>query len=218
MTPVMAPARSERAEAETHRLERYQLTVCSQPKLVWFRNAKVGTRSLYNLLRESPVEFEIEHEHDVPFDAERYKAHYKFAMVRNPWDRLVSGWKNKIYRKDKAVLRLTNTQMDVFQDFGAFAKYIASIDGETCNVHFRHQSALISLNEVDYVARFERYDDEVRRLFSTLGLKRPETIPHRNRTGHRKPYQDYYTAATRDLVGRFYEKDVSAFGYRFDET
>ena len=196
---------------------RYQLTVCSRPKLVWFRNAKVGTRTLYRLLRDASVEFEIEHEYHVPFDSDLYKDHYKFAIVRNPWGRLVSGWNNKIRGREKPILKLSKAQKEAFMDFGTFAKYVATLDGDRCNVHFRRQSALISLKEVDYIARFERYEEEVRRLFSILGLHLPETIPHKNRSRTNHSYHHYYTEETRDLVREFYRPDIEAFGYSFDE-
>lgn len=218
MIGAASPVATQKTVAMARSMRRYQLTVCSQPKLVWFRNAKVGTRTLYRLLQDASVEFEIEHEFDVPFDAELYREHYKFAMVRNPWDRLVSGWKNKIHEKNKRILRLSEAQRAAFQDFGAFAEYVATLDGETCNVHFRCQSALISVSEVDHIARFERYEDELRSLFAGLGMRMPETIPHRNRSRRKEPYQSYYTAKTRDLIAAFYRNDIETFGYTFDDS
>jgi len=193
----------------------YQLTVCSVPKLVWFRNAKVGTRTILKLLRKAPVEFEIEHGYNVPFDAERYRAYFKFAMVRNPWDRFVSGWKNKVCKRGKGFVELTEEQIDAFQDFGKFVDFVSDLDLDTCNIHFRRQSSLIEFGAIDHLGRFECFEDEIRTIFSELGLDLPDRLPHANRSQRDVPYPDYYTPRTRDLIGHMYHKDIESFDYRF---
>lgn len=217
MTEVSLSATPPPTEALKTPGRRYSLTVCSRPKLVWFRNAKAGTRTLYKLLKDASVDFEIEHEFNVPFNAERYRAHYKFAIVRNPWARLVSGWKNKIHPERKMFTKLPQTQSDSFRDFGAFVRFIVTLNGDTCDVHFRRQTALISLGDMDHIARFEHYDDGIRGLFAHLGLKAPETIPHKNRSTVSRPYQSYYNAESRSIVEEFYRQDIETFGYTFDE-
>lgn len=217
MTEVSLSATPPPTEALKTPGRRYSLTVCSRPKLVWFRNAKAGTRTLYKLLKDASVDFETEHEFNVPFDAERYRAHYKFAVVRNPWDRLVSGWRNKIHPERKRFTKLPQTQSDSFRDFGAFVRFIVTLNGDTCDVHFRRQTALISPGDMDHIARFEHYEDEVRGLFATLGLNQPKTIPHENSSHRKKPYQSSYTDDTRSLVGEFYQGDIEAFNYAFDD-
>ncbi|MCI5073750.1 sulfotransferase family 2 domain-containing protein [Oricola sp.] len=197
-------------------LGRYSLTVCSSPRLVWFRNAKVGTRTLYHLLKDASVSFEIEHEFKVPFDPEQYGAYFKFAFVRNPWDRFVSGWKNKINPRKVGFMKLSAEQIDTFQDIGKFAEHLATLDPQTCNSHFRSQSALIEPDAVDYLGRFESFEADVRAIFGRLHLTLPDTFPHRNRSKREGSYQDYFTPRVRDLIGQFYRDDIKRFGYSFE--
>lgn len=217
MTETALSERPERTGSAGNRGKGYQLTIASAPKLVWFRNAKVGTRTLYALLKQASVNFEIEHGFKVPFDADLYRSHFKFALVRNPWDRFVSGWKNKINHRKKGVLKLSAEQIEAFQDLGRFAEHVATLDPETCNVHFRLQSALIDVDAVDYLGRFENYEAEIRTIFDRLDLEMPDALPHKNRSKRAASYQDYYTPETRELIGRIYREDIERFGYTFEK-
>lgn len=194
---------------------RYQLTIGSNPAFVWFRNAKVGTRTLLALLNDAPISFEIEEGFDLPFRRKRYLDHFKFALVRNPWDRFVSAWRDKIVTPRERSFGFSPEERERSQDFEEFAKLIASQDPKRVNIHFRPQSEVIDLNAVDHIGRFENFEAEIRTVFERLGLPAPEEIPHKNRSRH-EPYATYYGEKTREIVADFYEKDVRMFGYEFE--
>ena len=43
----------------------------------------------------------------------------------------------------------------------------------------------------------------------------PARLPEVNRSPERRPYQDYYSQASRELVAQVYARDLQWFGYRF---
>ena len=67
--------------------------------------------------------------------------------------------------------------------------------------------------------RFENLRADVNAMHEELGT--PYRLPakggsHVNKA-IRKPYPEYYTPATRDLIGQLYARDAELFGYSFDD-
>lgn len=146
------------------------------------------------------------------YSPQYYRSHFKFGFVRNPYDRLVSGWYNKIVRKE--AIKLGNARREDLLDFEAFVDFLATWDLDTCNIHFRRQSRMIDTNEVDFIGRMENFEDDLKQVFHILGLPVPE-IPHSNKSVDRRAYQSYYTKATQHQVEQLYRKDLQLFGYSF---
>lgn len=190
----------------------YNLTVCKQPKFLWFRNAKVGTRTLLKILDSINLDLTAKHAHHCYYSPQYYKDYFKFCFVRNPYDRLVSGWYDKVIRKN-----VLGFEADVWEDikhFDRFVDFLSDWDLDTCNIHFRRQCRLIDINEVDYIGRMENFTSDLKELFNILGLPLDE-IPHAKKSIGRLGYETYYTKATQQKVEKMYRKDLQLFGYSF---
>ena len=71
--------------------------------------------------------------------------------------------------------------------------------------------------DVDYIARFENYKDEVDYLLDKLGISLGDSEPkHSHKTIH-KPYWEYYDDDDIKKVGDWYKKDIDMFDYKFGE-
>lgn len=192
---------------------RYNLTICHSHRFVWFRVAKTGTRTLLNELKGAGAELAAEHPMDVHYPPDRYAEYLRFAIVRNPWDRLVSCWHNKIV--DQNWWQLDEQRHAELQEFEKFVTWVESVDVDDCDVHLRRQSSVIDLNHLDYLGRFERYAETVADIMRRVGLSaRP--LPKLNASRSRAGYQSYYTDALAERVAQLYEMDVQLFDYSFD--
>jgi hypothetical protein len=191
---------------------RYNITLCHEKKFIWFRVAKVGSRTIFNHLKESGVHLDVEHGRKLRYPVGTFDDYFKFGFVRNPWDRLVSCWKNKVI--DSNLFRFNEAELEKMRDFENFVAYAASLDVETCNRHLRTQSSLLDLNNIDYLGRMETYGDDINHILRKLGLDKKEIVA-RNVTADRKPYQEYYSNDLAEKVSRIYQKDIQIFGYRF---
>lgn len=194
--------------------QQYNLTICDEPKFIWFRNAKVGTRTVFSAIAEAEVELTSESLFSCFYFPQEYRSYFKFAFVRNPWDRFVSGWLDKIVRSNALKLD-TETHLHL-QKFENFVSHYAELDLETGNSHFRHQSKLLDLNELDFVGRLENFDMDLKEIFTTLGMSLPK-VPAKNATRNRRHYSSYYTDETRSMIGTMYRKDIQVFGYTFED-
>ncbi len=155
---------------------------------------------------------------------------FKFTFVRNPWDRLFSEYNfqlKKSQRRDTVRLFLNRPDGSVrpFREWVAFALAHPELHtskewgGKTSAAVHRlsPQWDWISLDgniAVDFVGKVENFHSDFESVRNRLGLEILPTKRH-NRKFHRH-YSRHYDEETRDLVARYYQKDIEAFGYSFE--
>lgn len=147
---------------------------------------------------------------------------YRFAHVRNPWDRQVS-WYCMLREKD-GPRRGTRTGWDYYR-FAAARLSFAEFLQHDAAFHYKGAVFSFATNQIDYISdpatgellvdevfRFEDFAGSIRHL--ERRLRCVLDVPHRNSSRH-ADYRTYYTAETRDLVGERFARDIAAFGYTF---
>jgi len=201
--------RTERLMPSSHQ---YDLTISEAKKFIWFRVPKVASRTIYDHLREHLMPLDCEHPSRIYYPVNLYKDYFKFAFVRNPWDRLVSCWYNKVI--DENAFKFNEIEYEKMQQFEYFVNYVASLNIENCDPHFRLQSRLIDLSSIDYIGHFENLEQDYRFVCQKIGLSQ-NTLTHRNPSSKTKDYQAFYTKALREKVHQIYLKDIQILGYQF---
>jgi hypothetical protein len=189
----------------------YNITISEEPPFFWFRVAKVCTRTIYAVLKRQQARLIAEHPYQVRYLPVLYSGFFKFAFVRNPFDRLVSAWCSKVIQHNYFAFD-ARAQREM-REFASFVKYVSQLDLEVCDPHLRLQSKLIDLNELDFLGRFENFAEDFAHVQRRLGFA--PLAEHRNRSSH-LDYREYYDPASRDTVQRCYARDLRIFGYRYD--
>jgi chondroitin 4-sulfotransferase 11 len=155
---------------------------------------------------------------------------FAFAFVRDPWDRLVSCYRDKIrgevdgftYFTDRPGVANCLARFDAFfagMSFDEFVRAVASIPDEEADAHFRSQHTFVTDEEgrlaTDFVGRYERLAEDWRRVGQRIGLPAIE-LPRLQAVRERRPCSELYTAETRRIVADRYGRDAEMFGYAFD--
>jgi hypothetical protein len=146
---------------------------------------------------------------------------FKFAWVRNPWDRLVSAH-GHLMREGPQILRTARVQ--TFGEFVDWAVNEASHyrgDGATLIRSLCRPQAeyVVDLNGnllVDFVGRFEFLLSSFQHVARRINLPGRQ-LPHKRDSKRPVLYSEFYSDATREAVAEFYRQDLALFGYRFDE-
>lgn len=186
----------------------YNATVSDERLFVWFRVAKVATRSITEILVERQVP--VRPETKLLFKPKQFKYYFKFAFVRNPWDRLVSCYFNKVLTKNHRAFRECYGK-----DFDYFVDFVSKKDLESADRHIQFQTSLIPLGFVDFIGRMENFEADLRIVLEKIGIDPLIEIPKKNQTS-RLHYSYYYTEKTKKIVEEIYKRDINYFGYSFE--
>ena len=165
---------------------------------------------------------------------EQFDSYFKFAFVRNPWDRMVSCYKY--------------LGMPLELEFKQYltGRYLTK-EWKTMYWFTRPQSEYLYDESgrlmVDFVGRFENLQADFNKVCERIGIAAVE-LPYANRSETKpvqssstlatvkkllspsdravteKPrrYQDYYDDESRDIVAELYKRDIELFGYSFDQA
>lgn len=179
--------------------------------------AKAATTSTTSLFRDS---YGFKRSREKYWDYEKVKDAWSFAFVRNPWDRLVSTYHNKVeHNLEPCFKRHPDYNIKRGMTFTSFIQQIQKISQPTewWDIHIRPQwySVCNWRAEIvlDYIGKFENYTEDIRHIQRHMNL---ELIlpPVANKT-NRNDYQFYYNHKTRSIVEEIYAKDIELFDYKF---
>lgn len=147
--------------------KRYYLSYSFKHKALWFRVYKVGTRTIDNRIKADANGRYI-YSSAVGYLPELYKNYFKFAFVRNPIDRFISGWTDKVINQNYYNFDIdSHSQMKHLPNF---INWVNQFDLEKCDEHLMAQYALIDLNNLDFLGRFERFEDDFAIVAKHLNL------------------------------------------------
>lgn len=145
----------------------------------------------------------------------KWDTYFKFTIVRNPWERLVSTYFNN------------KRGINTFEAFvrllaGLFEQHPGLHDGNVdgCKVVQRYSLGHVLpqhlfIGEGVEVFRFENFQDVAKMLLKRIGTEKP--IEHCMRSRH-EHYSKYYTLELQEIVGHLYKKDIELLGYQFSKS
>ena len=156
-----------------------------------------------------------------------YPGLFTFAFVRNPWDRLVSCYRDKIAGEVDGFTYFTIrpgvanclARFEAFEagmSFEGFVNAVASIPDKEADEHFRSQYTFVTDADaqigIEFIGRFERLADDFEEVRRRTGLPAVE-LPRLQASRTRVSYASYYTQATCDIVRERFRTDIELFGY-----
>lgn len=150
---------------------------------------------------------------------------YKFAIVRNPWERLVS-WHaltalNKVnYNKNSKHLELYPDSPH-WKGFDEFLEKASLQKVESFRGDWLSFSQWLQLTDeegnllVNDIGRFENYAQDSKKFLLKIGVIQPfSTIVNDSNHLH---YSEYYSNFGKELVTEVFKDDIVNFGYRFED-
>lgn len=193
-----------------------------QGRYIFVHIPKTGGTSISKLLTS---DFQATHSHYMLDDyyAENQRAaadYFKFCVIRNPWDRLVSSYHHLhdlppwVGASTQRFVRMAGL---TYATFDEFINRLASERWLRMWPHFRSQWCYVrhgNCNGMDHVIRFERFVQDIAQVADRLGIT-DINVPEENVSKRKRDYHAYYNDDTAAVVGKLYARDISEFGYEF---
>lgn len=151
----------------------------------------------------------------------KYKDYYKFTFVRNPFDRAVSCWNDKVKNKQPgfsgfAAHGLTDRNMT----FPEYSKKIQNIKDSIANDHIRSQSYCVKIGGVvilDWYGKTENMEEDwgtfQKFVKENKGIDVPDVGVSNSVKRDAPNYMDYYDQQTFELIKKRYHEDLKNFNY-----
>ena len=166
-------------------------------------------------------------------NASCYKDYYRFSFVRNPWDRLFSCYKNKIYDPPRFFSKSNSyhNEKGEFKDFikrygdlgfrymlfEDFVNFVVKIPDYLCDPHFLPQHYFLESEKLNFLGRFENFQSDMSTVLKEIAsdFDASEIISEKKQSSSPGHYQDAYNDRTRELVAKKYKQDIKLFDYTF---
>ncbi|OQX77353.1 MAG: hypothetical protein B6D61_07325 [Bacteroidetes bacterium 4484_249] len=144
--------------------------------------------------------------------AKKWEKVFKFSIVRNPWDKVVSHYfhrvktnqtglrENPVDFKDWVKLAYDQQNPKYYDDPKYFMPQLDWLTDDKGNIM------------VDFIGRFENLENDFQHICKQIGVT--ADLPFVNKSEHRE-YQYYYDDETREIVKKWFEKDIEVFKYKF---
>jgi len=182
--------------------------VSHKHKCIFVEIPKTGSTSIRSILEDSKKpgrHFTIVEIQNL-VTKQQFDEYFKFAFVRNPWDRELSLYKyilkNTTHHSHKKYLK--------FRHPVNFSKFLRQRPVLLQQYDYVSNNGEIQLN---FIGRFENLQQDFNVVCDKIGIKHQE-LPHLNRTGH-KPYTEFYDEEAKQIVAEKHAQDIEYFGYKF---
>ena len=190
----------------------YNLTISHSHRFVWYRVAKVATRTIRHHFETHHVALDVDHAMRVRYPLAAFGDYFTFGFVRHPLDRFISAWHDKVVNANYyAFDEPTHERMQRVEEFALWTaeQDLSAVPGT--DQHLTLQSRMIDLNRVDFVGRLETFDRDFSEVCERAGAPAVPAAPQNQTAPQGRDRQ--VSDELRDLVGRMYRRDYQMFGY-----
>ena len=153
-----------------------------------------------NLLPHSTISDGCEYLKNNGYDPDEY---FKFVFIRNPWDRMVSGYEYTIQ-----VRAITNKKY-AFKSFKEFVH-------KQPTLHLLNRNFVNTNYKFDFIGKFENINEDMQTIYKKIMKNnyRHIDLPHKNAI-LRNHYRHYYDKETKTMVEKKFSKFIELGNYSF---
>jgi hypothetical protein len=152
---------------------------------------------------------------ELNMNEEKWENYTKFSFVRNPYDRIISGWKflNEMYEK------MDSIDFIPFKIL-SFVDFLKTDKNELSDMEFVHsfmtQSFNLKKDNINIIGKYENLEEDFKKIMMNLGFNEEE-INHEkkiiNESNH-KYYKQYYDDESIQLVNELFKEDFVNYNYK----
>lgn len=181
-------------------------------ELGYERDPALGNHFTYRMITK------LVDEHHLPIN---YRASYKFCVIRNPWERMVSLYEHRLRKIDRTTNGVPrNSEADKKLLRKGFAPWLLKTKNLSDVVLTKMpQVEWIRDSEgnvvCDRIVNIQSYDVEIREISEELKLPQVEMNRVNVSSKDSSKYASYYNRATRKHVEKYFAEDIDLFKFSF---
>lgn len=180
-------------------------------KVAFIHINKTGGSSIERALG-LPFEHKTALEKRAELGEENWLKRFRFTIVRNPWDKVVSHY---FYRVKTNQTGLADNPID-------FNTWVKRTYGEQDPLYYDKAKMFMPQWQwitdehgelmVKFIGRFERLEQDFQRICRRI--RRQASLPHikKSNRGH---YRQYYNDESIEIIRRWFAGDIAYFGYEY---
>ena len=149
-----------------------------------------------------------------------WNSYFKFAFVRNPWDRLVSTYfydKKKLGENVEEIKQMSALHREWIEGLESLhQKYPSFCEFACAPTHQCQKDVLYDKDEnmlVDFIGRFESIEEDFDFICKKIGIE--ASLKKLNSTEH-PHYSRLYDSNSIEQVRKICRKDIDFFNYKFE--
>jgi len=139
---------------------------------------------------------------------EIFKNYYKFAIIRNPWERMLSQY---LFDESLGLPSIAGKPKKKV----SFVEYLKDLSVFLRQEQYEFITDVNGNLLVDYVGRLENLEKDFKIICKNIGAPEPY-LPFENTTKHTH-YSEYYTEETKQIIQKLFKNDIEMFGYHFEK-
>jgi hypothetical protein len=141
-----------------------------------------------------------------------WESYFKFAFVRNPYDFMQSWY---FYRQRDELADPKHPRHHLYTGDTSFEEFITTFARKEWllpQVEWVAPAAMELQVQLDYVGRYETFEDDFRQICRRLAIPYP-TLPRLRRSRNDAGASKLWNSRTRAVVNDYFWQDFKAFGY-----
>ena len=142
---------------------------------------------------------------------EKYDNYFKFTIVRNPWSRVYSWYRNVM----KSIDHLNKYKVPQDCSFHDFIMNHLETQPALRPQFYWIQDSDGNIS-IDFIGRFETLEADFNKVAEIINLGN-NSLPKMRFTGKSLSYLNAYNSTSKDIIWRKYKKEIEYFNYEFEQ-
>lgn len=187
---------------------------CNGRKIIFVHVQKSGGTSIVNFFKNpknhNKISIDIKYLNEKKEDINDY---FKFTVIRNPWDRMVSFYH---YHKEKIIKNDNPTKTWEYLKDLTFKKFLKSTKFQKWAL-VNNITDFITYNKkiyIDYYINFDNFENDFKVVKQISGME--NELLEKNKSIH-KSYKHYYNDKSKKIINFLFKKEIKFFNFKFDE-
>jgi dermatan 4-sulfotransferase 1 len=174
---------------------------CLNQKQKWFDINTKNHQEIQDKIRPNKIEFN-------PHNYEKYKKYFWFTFVRNPYERIISSYVNKVLNPEEVFLSFKNIGITKSTSFLDFCNTIKEIDSTQLNDHIKPQDLIIPK-----VVHFFGKIENIKQDWIRLQAKIPDLLNLDVQLNKSRKRDNFLCRNSIDIINQIYSNDFDRFKY-----